>query len=176
MKSQLLYLVGEPGSGKTTLMSKLTEGLTRILLEDQPKREVLFDKKGSPVALELGYRKGTFSGTDALGMTVIEQAVPWLYRADFPIVLAEGARLANTRFLAAALDAGFETHLFLLDHPKIEAWRTKRERQLGKAQNPTWVAGARTRAHNLFAAAPTEVVRHRGGPREILTEMREVMK
>ena len=177
MTKRLLYLVGEPGAGKTTLMKKLTAGFERAEVPgDQPRREVLFDKRGTPVAVELGYRKGTFSGTDALGMTVIEQAVPWLYRAELPLVLAEGARLANKRFLSSAVDAGFDVHLFLLDHPSIERWRAKRERELGKAQNPKWVAGARTRAHNLFKEPPTGVATHRGDPDKVLREMRAVMR
>lgn len=177
-RKRLLYLVGEPGSGKTTLMDKLTAGTVRALVpgNDQPRREVLFDKRGNPWAVELGYRKGTFSGTDALGMTVIEHAVPWLYRAELPIVLAEGARLANARFLSAAVDAGFDVHLFLLDHPSIEDWRRKRERKLGKAQNPSWVAGARTRAHNLYRSPPDGVATHRGDPDKVLAEMRAVLR
>jgi len=64
-------------------------------------------------------------------------------------VLAEGARLANRRFLEAAIDGGYHLTLALLDHDKAEDWRHKRSRKLGRTQDAGWVKGRLTASRNL---------------------------
>ena len=114
---------------------------------------------------------------------------PWRHRTDIPtfrlisafshefdLVLGEGARLANKRFLSAAVKAGYDTNLFLLDHPRIEEWRKLRSAKLGKAQNPGWVKGARTRAHNLAEDPPSGVKSFKGNPAQVMAAIREVLR
>jgi hypothetical protein len=173
---RLIYLAGEPGSGKSTLMRRLTTGLVRVEALTQPRRDLLFvPDEVTPFAVELGRQRGEFSGTDALGMTVIEHAVPWLSENDVPLVLGEGARLANRRFLGAAVEAGYEVTLGVLDHPHAASWREARADRLGKAQNSSWVAGRRSAALNLARDAPQGVRVIREHPDHLFLRLRPLL-
>ena len=110
----MIYMIGEPGAGKSTLMARLTEPWERFVATGQPRRDLLLE--GETIrAVELGKRRaGGFSGTDALGSSVITVAERWLYQHEAPIVLGEGARLANARWLKAGVDAGYRVTLVLL--------------------------------------------------------------
>lgn len=159
--TKLIYMVGAPGAGKSTAMRSATNHFRRIPVYDDPlvSRDLIIDHAGKVLAVELGKRRADFSGTDALGMSVIGQAEDYLAKLpEAPgIVLAEGARLANARFLKSALDLGMDVSLLYLDNPEAGRWRTQRAAQLGKAQNETWVRGRATAAANLAASPPKGV-------------------
>jgi hypothetical protein len=159
----LLYVSGEPGVGKSTLMAELTVRWERLPLPGSPSapaRDLL--RVTAPgeltprvVAVELGRRRDSFSGTDALPQTVIDAAEVYLASGqaarETALLLAEGARLANRRFLQAALEAGWRVILAHLDGAEVAAARRRaRAEELGvPEQDPSWVAGRRTAAANL---------------------------
>jgi energy-coupling factor transporter ATP-binding protein EcfA2 len=187
MTEQLIYLVGQPGSGKSTLMAKLTAQFDRHSIapaENYPvAHDVLTDKKtGAVVAAEIGKRRELFSGTDALASSVIDKAAPWIASQPYPLVLAEGARLANKRFLEAALAGGYHVTLVLLDHADAEKWRAKRSKEIGKEQNAGWVKGRLSASRNLAdqfanlaARGSTAVTVLRGHPAELEAQLRAIM-
>jgi hypothetical protein len=160
---RLLYLCGEPGVGKTWTMDRLTEHWSRLPLApeaDAPARDALVDDgTGAVAAVELGRRRDAFSGTDALPQTVITVAETYLTsgraRAETNLLLAEGARLANLRFLGAAADSGWLVLLVNLIGPELAAERrAKRAAALGRPeQAASWVTGRRTACANLAIAA-----------------------
>jgi hypothetical protein len=162
---RLLYLCGEPGVGKTWTMDRLTEHWSRLPLApeaDAPARDALMtgpDGTGAVAAIELGRRRDAFSGTDALPQTVITVAETYLTsgraRAETNLLLAEGARLANLRFLGAAADSGWLVLLVNLIGPELAAERrAKRAAALGRPeQAASWVTGRRTACANLAIAA-----------------------
>ena len=158
--NHVLLLVGAPGAGKSTAMAQATEHLSRLAMpkDQHPARDALLNASGVQ-AVELGTRRGTFSGTDALPMDVNPRACAYLAAPpEQPaVVLAEGARLTNRRFLQAAVDAGAQVTLLHLDNPQADAWRTARAEQLGKTQNEQWVKGRDTAARNLAANPPAGV-------------------
>lgn len=158
--TQLLLIVGEPGAGKTSAMREGTKHLSRLTMpKDQyPARDALLDPSGVQ-AVELGAQRGVFSGTDALPMDANPKACAYIQNPpEQPaVVLAEGARLANRRFLQAAVDAGAQVTLLHLDNPQADAWRAARAEQLGKTQNEQWVKGRATAARNLAANPPAGV-------------------
>jgi hypothetical protein len=160
----LLYISGEPGIGKSTLMRQLTDGWGRYPQPGgpfAPGRDLLTDH-GRVVAVELGRRRDSFSGTDALHSAVIEDATRYLRSGsaatEAPLLLAEGARLANLRFLRCARDAGWRITLAHLYGTRLAAARrAARAEQLGRApQSEQWVRGRATAARNLANACTAE--------------------
>lgn len=158
---KLIYLVGAPGSGKSTAMKAATKHLQRVPIYEDPlvPRDVLMSAAGKTVAVELGKSRGNFAGTDALSMSVIADAERYLSALpeDPPLVLAEGARLANARFLQFALDRGMSVSLLFLDNDQAGRWRSERAMKLGKAQNESWAKGRETAARNLARNPPKGV-------------------
>lgn len=165
---RLIYLVGQPGSGKTSLMRRLTAGYERLPVDGPVPHDQLFEGvTGAVTHAEIGRQRGDFSGTDALASAIIDRAVPWIGAKPYPILLGEGARLGNKRFLGAAVDAGYVVVLAVLDHPQAEEWREIRSKQLGKFQNAGWVKGRLTASRNLAEDPPDGVAVVRGHPDEL---------
>lgn len=172
-RRQLIYLIGAPGSGKSTLMSKLTHRWTRSPAESGLTRDLLCDPQTSLLeAVELGRRRPHFAGTDALGQSVIATAIDWMiWQRETDLVFAEGARLGNRRFLAASAAAGYAVLLGFLDHPNTPVWRAARDAELGRSQNASWVAGRGTAARNLAGDPPDGVSVISGHPDMIMWEI-----
>jgi hypothetical protein len=156
----LVYLSGAPGTGKSTLMARLTEGCARERQLKPFAHEELYEpmvpglNRGGvllPIGVELGQRRPGFPGTDTLGMAVSPVACRWIAERPFELVLAEGDRLANQAFLTAALDAGYQVHLV---HLHADATLLgQRYLARGSRQNETWRKGRVTKAANLASWA-----------------------
>ncbi len=145
-----VYLIGEPGVGKTTVMGELCAPY--VVGEAARLRGQLWGEPltgGRWTGVRLGRSRGTFSGTDALGMSVNPDAVAWAAEDDLPqIIFGEGARLANERFLLT-LAARTDLLLVLLTASNAPERRRKR----GTEQNPSWVKGRATASHRMFDKA-----------------------
>lgn len=174
----MLYLIGQPGAGKSTLMARLTEGMSRTSIAPHADfhpvaHDVLVDRAvGVVVGAELGRQRELFSGTDTLPSSIIERAIPWLKTVPYPLILAEGARLANKRFLMAAFDAGYAVTVALLDHPEADEWRKRRAKRIGRDQAAAWVKGrltaSRALADQLEELQSTGFTVYRGHPDALL--------
>jgi hypothetical protein len=141
-----VYLVGEPGAGKTTLMAELRAGWSELSLEKRPLKHVLWDTPDGRIVPELGWPRDGFGGTDALPMDAVRHAEPWIATCGYQLVLAEGDRLANSRFFMAAQAAG----RLVLVHLHVPAELAEARRaERGSAQDPSWLAGRRTKVVNL---------------------------
>jgi hypothetical protein len=174
MTKRLIYLAGPPGSGKSSLMAKLTEPFGRLKIINEPLAyDALVDpEQDAVIGVELGIRRELFGGTDALPSSIIEKAVPWIKTTDIKLILAEGARLANKRFLLAAIEGGYTPTLVLLDHPCAEVWREERAAQIGRHQNTSWVTGRVTASRNLAAWAESEAIEVlRGHPDDLAPQL-----
>jgi energy-coupling factor transporter ATP-binding protein EcfA2 len=139
----LLYVIGEPGAGKSTLVKHLTRGLP-------------YEDTTSPFAFrrydcgvwELGARRPDFSGTDALGLSVQPVVERTLEGFKPKLVIAEGDRLANAKFFEAARGMGYTLHIVHLAGLGVAAM----QRQIrGSNQNEAWVKGRRTKVYALAA-------------------------
>jgi len=106
---------------------------------------------GAGSGVRLGRTRGTFSGTDALGMSVNPDAVAWAAEDDLPsVILGEGARLANEKFLFT-LGMRCKTLVVLLTAENA----AQRRRERGSDQNPTWIKGRATASFRMFEKAVT---------------------
>jgi hypothetical protein len=139
----LVYLIGEPGSGKTTLMAELV-GRLEWKQEAEPIPHIWY---GDGVACQIGVRREGFAGTDGLSMSIQPKAVAWILNRPATLVLAEGDRLANDGFFKAAKRAGYALWLVYLNLPPELA--VERRAARGSTQNATWLAGRVTKVKRL---------------------------
>lgn len=146
--AELVYLIGPPGAGKTTLLTTVLEGQERIARTKPLKHEELPEMS----AALLGHTAPPFGGTDTLPMNVARTAEAWIAGRPFPLVIGEGDRLAYPGFFAAAHRGGYQLTLVYLSVRGTAAAERREARaaahNLG-LQNPTWVAGRRTKAKRL---------------------------
>jgi thymidylate kinase len=155
-----IYLIGQPGSGKTTLTKEFQKNWAKINLYDKPFKYIEHETTDYGKVYTLGWGREHFGGTDTLGNTVINHMAQFYKDANEKgaTIFGEGDRLANTRFFELAENYG-TLHLFYLTTDDEEAERRRQERssKTGKEQNPSWVKGRATKHQNLakrFNAVP----------------------
>lgn len=142
---RLVYLIGGPATGKTTLTAAIFHGWATRPGPTIGRLRTTEHTYGPITVVELGAPRDTFGGTDALPMNVQPDAVDWISRQPAPAVYAEGDRLANDGFLTAARDAGYTVSLFHLSVDRDTLTARRRHR----TQDPTWVTGRDTKAARL---------------------------
>jgi hypothetical protein len=142
VRRHLLYVIGVPGSGKTTLTRQLVLGRRRRVLS-KPFALTLYEDG----LVQLGRDRLGHGGTDALSMSVQPSAVAALQTGAWERVLAEGDRLANMAFFEAARDAGYEVDVVHLRVPLEVAAQRRAER--GTNQDERWLAGRASKVRNL---------------------------
>ena len=137
----LMYLIGEPGIGKTTLM--------RALTKDHPYEEAaqpFAHKVYDNGVWELGRDREDFGGTDALAMDVQPDVLQFMESIHPRYVMAEGDRLANKGFFTEMRRLGYTLHVY---HLTGEGLATQRRLARGSKQNETWIKGRRTKSKAL---------------------------
>jgi hypothetical protein len=170
-----LYIVGEPGAGKSTLVGALTDGAP-FGMGTKPLAHVIYPEAG---VVELGVRRAEFSGTDGLAMSAVVPAEEWV-RDDNPftgpgnLLLAEGDRLACDRFFEALVGAGWDLRIVRLATPPAEAARRREAR--GSAQKEAWVKGRITKVARLTERWADHVVAltGHGTPEELVHDLAPV--
>lgn len=146
----MLYIIGEPGAGKTTLVRRLTRNVP-FTVEKVP---YITWTQYSPTVIQLGHDRGVFGGTDALGMAAQNHVLAWLKSTKSRFILAEGDRLANGKFFEAVQELGIVLTVACVTVPEdvLAARREERNKKIGKAQDERWLKTRATKVANLLAA------------------------
>ena len=118
----LFYLIGLPGSGKSSIMAKILEGYGKGVYN------VHRAKKGNPLHLTTGYNEGItmlgywrkdFSGTDTLSFGIKSVALEYMSRhAGFYV--GEGDRLTSQSFFEELAKDGYGVHVVYVNTDKDE--------------------------------------------------------
>ena len=152
MSSRSLYILGAPATGKSTLARAV---VARLGLAWAPDRKVfrelwvtpLTDAAGAEFGLSFGKERGSFSGTDALSMSVLPRALEWLAVAELPpFVLGEGMRLSSPKFLVELDRRAPVTVVYL--HASETERAARRAGRANDRMSDKFVAAAATRAAN----------------------------
>lgn len=153
--TQSVYLIGAPGSGKSTLMRQMLETWTAGPYTRLTTRELFghFLHRGDETGVYLGHLRPEYPGTDALSLSVAPQAELWL--ESLPLlgldwVFGEGARLSHIGFLSALAAQTDLTVIYLDVSPEVAAER--RAARGGKLMSDNYCRIATSRARNVAAA------------------------
>lgn len=138
-----LWVVGEPGAGKTTLVRRLLE--KDSYLNQKPKWTV-----GETVAAAGHYTESAFDGADTVPYNGVEDALTFYERElrEKSLVIFDGDRFSYNSCVQRVELSGAKVFCALLVLPAEEAARRRAQR--GTTQNPTWVKGRVTKAKRFF--------------------------
>ena len=147
---KIIYLIGLPGSGKTTVMRKFMSDYTWS--NDKP-----IDLLDTPVSNYVDYDTirvlgkyeddQVFGGTDRLSMAVAPKAIEWIKNnltSDEKIV-GEGDRLNNQKFFETCADRLTILHLTVSDEE-----RKRRYKERGSDQSEKFIQTVRTKCKNII--------------------------
>lgn len=158
--NRFVYLVGEPGAGKSTLASKTMDHVADCKHPNGFKYRIT-NCDGLEVAA-LGEERTPFSGTDTLSMSVSTRIKQSL-ETGWPetVLFGEGDRLTNNKFFSHA-KKHTDLKVVLLSTPRA----VSNERRISRAaehesapQNVSWVQGRITKLENLHDHI-THVIQH----------------
>jgi hypothetical protein len=152
-----IYIIGGAGTGKSTFMAGILQGLDMGPLKDihavPNSRGSLVTLRGHDLpygGLYLGKMREEFPGTDGLDRASSFVGVDWLRNSPVPLprwIIAEGATLATEPFLTELAEA---TDLLLI-HLQCDDFITDlRFRERGSTQKDSFVTNTVTRSRNLF--------------------------
>lgn len=151
---QLLYIIGQPGAGKTTALARALAGVPRQYMPDGRPPFTLYPHSNGA---QLGVERAGFAGTDGFALNVQPTAVAWLRDSVFDLVVSEGDRLANDGFYSAAMAYGYDLTIAWIDTPNDVAAQRRKAR--GSNQNPTWLKGRISKVESIAHRWHSHVIR-----------------
>jgi thymidylate kinase len=151
MKPSLFYVIGYPGSGKTTALRSVVKGLASRV-EEKPFKHTLYESG----MVQLGYEREAHGGTDSLPFNVQPRVVEWLQTATAPLIIGEGDRLANGVFFRFVQEQGRELTIVHLKVSELLSLRRMRER--GSKFDPVWIRRTMSKVNNLVTIWCKDIV------------------
>ena len=149
---KLIYVIGIPGTGKSTLMNAFKEELREATCgsgctwESERVIDLLDTEKLGDIRILGKYEgEGTFSGTDRLSMAVAPKAIEWINTKPNETIYGEGDRLNNKAFFEAAGDDLTIIHLTVPD--TVREYRYKLR---GSDQSEKFIQTTKTKVQNII--------------------------
>jgi GTPase SAR1 family protein len=137
----LTYIIGEPGTGKSSLVRRLTDGWAGM-----DSRMPFLHRRYENGVLVLGGDREGFPGTDMLALDAQPRVIALFHEQQPPFVLGEGDRLANDKFFMAAQSIGYDLHIYHLVGAGVA--RDRRAAR-GSQQDEAFIKGRRTKCAAL---------------------------
>jgi hypothetical protein len=157
---KIVYYIGEPGTGKTTLMRSILSEYSKAEEPEFVKEGlVTYHRFNTQKVIILGkYDEGTFAGTDTWSKGVGPKFRQWLIdnRETYQDwgCFGEGERLSNQ----PNMDAMFEEESMKLVCLKVSEEELERRRAArNNVQNESWMRGMKTRIANLCSKYPHKI-------------------
>lgn len=142
---KVIYLIGMPGTGKSTIMQEFMKG---IWWQDDRPIDLLdthINEEKNVRVLGKYFEEGqTFGGTDRLSMAVAPKAIEWISTKPDELIVGEGDRLNNSGFFEACGDDLTIIHLTVSD-----AERERRYKERGSDQSEKFIQTCRTKCDNI---------------------------
>lgn len=154
MTTRFLYVIGEPGVGKSTLVRSALGPFLQELGREGAPFEVWAGRVNDCSLAYLGNpHDPVFPGTDRLSMSVAPAVITWLRHVNdgrYDVILGEGDRLTSVTLFHAVAGMGYDVVVVPCTSIHAADRREARRRTLpaGKAQHAAWVAGRVTKCAN----------------------------
>lgn len=144
---KVIAVIGEPGTGKTTLFREFMKGYAWENVEPVKLVSSMYSKELGLYVLGKYEEGEVFAGTDRLSMAVAPAAVEFVENSNDNI-LFEGDRLTSSKFFDFVLsDPNTELNIIILTVPKPIMEERYKER--GSNQSETFLRGRKTKIDNI---------------------------
>ena len=146
----VLWIVGEPGAGKTSLARALLGPNPLVTSSVSPKWTLSIP----PGVVAAGhYTGGTFDGADTISYSGGAAAIDWwAENVSAPLTILDGDRLSNRNTIARLMrEPVILACAYLELRSEIAA---ERRAARGSDQNASWVKGRSTKARRFFESFP----------------------
>jgi len=142
---KLIYLIGIPGTGKSTVIKELMTHFDNWKLE-RPIELLDSHISGNVRILGKYHDEEIFSGTDKLSMSVVPNAIDWISTNPDEVIIGEGDRLNNKSFFEEAQKHG-DLHIIYLSVSDKE--RIRRYDERGSEQSRTFIQTVTTKCNKI---------------------------
>ncbi|HJV96469.1 MAG TPA: P-loop-containing protein [Albitalea sp.] len=154
-----LFIVGEPGVGKTTLVRGLLGANARgelpidSSLVPKPKWTLVNTRLGN-IAAAGHYTGAPFDGGDSVPYNGVAEALNYVAerKGELSLVVFDGDRFSNSGVQATLRLLDFELACVRIDLPSEQAEQRRKARAeaaVAKLQNESWVKGRRTKSQRF---------------------------